>query len=177
MILKGATKELEDKPAPVSLCPPQIPHGLTRARNRASAVRGGLRTAWAMARPYNRIDNEEWIGKEKEGCGRGLICGTIPALYGEAEETLDNFDQDNRSLDRDSNLGPPEYEAAVLWCHVLTQDLDSMKGEKCELSKVFRSRINSCRKWKQNHMKQRTEILSSGLLLLLQRRVAITPEY
>jgi hypothetical protein len=26
-------------PAPVSLCPPQIPHVLTRARTRASAVR------------------------------------------------------------------------------------------------------------------------------------------
>jgi hypothetical protein len=146
MILKGTTKELEDKPAPVSLCPPQIPHGLTRARNRASAVRGGLLTAWAMARPYNRIDNEEWIGKEKEGCGRGLICGTIPTLYGEVEETLENLDQDNRSLDRDSNLGPPEYEAAVPRGHVLTQDLDSMKGEKMWTVKVFRNSINSGRK-------------------------------
>jgi hypothetical protein len=31
----------------VPLCPPQIPHGLTRA----SAVRGRRLTAWAMARP------------------------------------------------------------------------------------------------------------------------------
>jgi hypothetical protein len=31
------------EPVPVSLCPPQIPHGLTRDRTRASA--------WAMARP------------------------------------------------------------------------------------------------------------------------------
>jgi hypothetical protein len=39
------------KPAPVPLCPPQIPHDLTRARTRAAA--GGSRqlTAWATARP------------------------------------------------------------------------------------------------------------------------------
>jgi hypothetical protein len=39
------------KPTPVPFCPPQIPHDLTWARNRADAV--GIRwlTAWAMARP------------------------------------------------------------------------------------------------------------------------------
>jgi hypothetical protein len=46
------TKELEEKPVPVPLCPPQIPHGLTRDRTRASAVGGRRLTAWAMARPY-----------------------------------------------------------------------------------------------------------------------------
>jgi hypothetical protein len=35
---KGKT-ELREKPVPVPLCPPQIPHELTRARTRASAVR------------------------------------------------------------------------------------------------------------------------------------------
>jgi hypothetical protein len=40
------------KPAPASLCPPQIPHDLTRARNLAVAVRSLQLTAWAMARPY-----------------------------------------------------------------------------------------------------------------------------
>jgi hypothetical protein len=40
------------KPAPVPLCPPQMPHDLTRARNRAAAVRSQRLTAWAMARPY-----------------------------------------------------------------------------------------------------------------------------
>jgi hypothetical protein len=39
------------KPVPMPLCPPQIPHGLTRDRTRASAVRGRQQTAWAMARP------------------------------------------------------------------------------------------------------------------------------
>jgi hypothetical protein len=40
------------KPAPVPLCPPQIPHDLTWDRTRAAAVGSQLLTAWAMARPY-----------------------------------------------------------------------------------------------------------------------------
>jgi hypothetical protein len=32
---RGKTEELGEKPVPVPLCPPQIPHGLTRARTRA----------------------------------------------------------------------------------------------------------------------------------------------
>jgi hypothetical protein len=39
------------KPAPVPPFPPQIQHGLTRARNRAAAMESQRLTAWAMARP------------------------------------------------------------------------------------------------------------------------------
>jgi hypothetical protein len=35
----------------VPLCPPQIPHWLTRDRTRGSAMRGRRLAAWAMARP------------------------------------------------------------------------------------------------------------------------------
>jgi hypothetical protein len=49
--MTGKTEELGEKPAPVLLCPPQIPHGLSRARTRASAMRGRRLTTWAMARP------------------------------------------------------------------------------------------------------------------------------
>jgi hypothetical protein len=35
----------------VPLFPPQIQHGLTRARSRVSAMRGRWLTAWAIARP------------------------------------------------------------------------------------------------------------------------------
>jgi hypothetical protein len=45
------TKELGEKRVPVSLCPPQIPHELTWARNRAPAVTGRRLTAWATVRP------------------------------------------------------------------------------------------------------------------------------
>jgi hypothetical protein len=42
---RGKTEVLGEKPVPVPLCPPQIPHGLTRDRARASAVRGRRLTA------------------------------------------------------------------------------------------------------------------------------------
>jgi hypothetical protein len=38
------------KPVLVPLCPPQIPHGLTRDRTRVSVVGGRRLTAWATAR-------------------------------------------------------------------------------------------------------------------------------
>jgi hypothetical protein len=38
-------------PAPMPLCPPQIPHDLTWARTRATVVGSRRLTAWAMARP------------------------------------------------------------------------------------------------------------------------------
>jgi hypothetical protein len=43
---QGKTEVLGEKPVPVPLCPPQIPHGLTRYRTRASALRGRRLTAW-----------------------------------------------------------------------------------------------------------------------------------
>jgi hypothetical protein len=48
---QGKTEVLGEKPVPVPLCPPQIPHRLTRDRTRAFAVGGRRLTAWAMARP------------------------------------------------------------------------------------------------------------------------------
>jgi hypothetical protein len=45
-------KELREKPVPVSLCPPYISHGLTKARTRASAMRGQRLTALSMVPPY-----------------------------------------------------------------------------------------------------------------------------
>jgi hypothetical protein len=43
------------KLGPVPLCPPQIPHDLTRAWTRADAVGSQRLTAWAMARSDRRI--------------------------------------------------------------------------------------------------------------------------
>jgi hypothetical protein len=39
----------------VPLCPPKIPHALSRDRTRASAVGGRRLTAWAMARPSTQV--------------------------------------------------------------------------------------------------------------------------
>jgi hypothetical protein len=53
MILGGENgKKLGENPAPVPLCLPQKPHGLTGARSRASAVRG-----WRLWQP------ESWHGR------------------------------------------------------------------------------------------------------------------
>ena len=53
--LQGKTEVLGEKPVSMPLCPPQIPHGLTRDRGRASAVTGRRLTAWAMARPWKGV--------------------------------------------------------------------------------------------------------------------------
>jgi hypothetical protein len=42
---QGKTESLGEKPVPVPLCPPKIPHGLTRDGTRASAVGGRRLTA------------------------------------------------------------------------------------------------------------------------------------
>jgi hypothetical protein len=42
-------------PAPVTLCPPQIPIDQTRARTQAAAVGSQRLTAWAMARPWFEV--------------------------------------------------------------------------------------------------------------------------
>jgi hypothetical protein len=55
---QGKTEELGEKPASVPLCQPQIPHGLTRDRTRASAVGGRRLTAWVMARLKPRLTCE-----------------------------------------------------------------------------------------------------------------------
>jgi hypothetical protein len=39
------------KPAPVPLCPPQIPHDLTCDRTRSAALGSPRLTAWATVRP------------------------------------------------------------------------------------------------------------------------------
>jgi hypothetical protein len=57
---QGKTEELGEKPVPVPLCPPQIPHGLTPVRIRAPLVRGRRLTTWAMARPSSSVSPFMW---------------------------------------------------------------------------------------------------------------------
>jgi hypothetical protein len=51
MKIDRGNRSTRRKPASVPLCPPQIPHGLTRVRTRAAAVGSKWLIAWAMARP------------------------------------------------------------------------------------------------------------------------------
>jgi hypothetical protein len=52
MKLTGENRSTRGETCRSAICPPQIPHGLTRDRTRASAVGGRRLTAWAMARPF-----------------------------------------------------------------------------------------------------------------------------
>jgi hypothetical protein len=52
MKIGRGNQSTQRKPAPVPLCPPQIPHDQTRAQTRAATVRCQQLTASAMARPY-----------------------------------------------------------------------------------------------------------------------------
>jgi hypothetical protein len=67
------------KPAPVPLCPPQIPHDLTRARTRVAAVWSRRLTAWAMARPYVSTYASGLFDK---GSSSGFIVRHSPSLAG-----------------------------------------------------------------------------------------------
>jgi hypothetical protein len=54
MRIDKGNRSTRRKPAPVPLCPPQIPHDLTWDRTRAAAVGSQRLTAWTMARPLSR---------------------------------------------------------------------------------------------------------------------------
>jgi hypothetical protein len=55
MRIGGENRSTRRKSAPVTVCPPQIPQDLTRARTWAKAVESRLLTVWAMARPYELV--------------------------------------------------------------------------------------------------------------------------
>jgi hypothetical protein len=66
------------KPAPVSLCPPQIPHA-ARTRTRAAAVGSQRLTAWGTARPYHRVRKKTERKKETGISDRRCVC--LPVRY------------------------------------------------------------------------------------------------
>jgi hypothetical protein len=64
--MSGKTEELGEKPVPVPLCLPQIPHGLTRERTRASAVKGRRLTAEPWHGPSMNLQASPSIGNWQE---------------------------------------------------------------------------------------------------------------
>jgi hypothetical protein len=50
---QGKPEDLGEKPFPMPLCPPQIPHGLTQARTWVLTVRSQELTAWATITVWN----------------------------------------------------------------------------------------------------------------------------
>jgi hypothetical protein len=89
---RGKTEVLGEKPVPVPLCPPQIPHGLTRDRTRASTVRVRRLTACAIITLLSKIQINQsvnihyltcitFLEKRQDGTMswfRRLVCGLSP---------------------------------------------------------------------------------------------------
>jgi hypothetical protein len=63
MRIGRGNRSTQRKPAPVPLCPPQIPYDLTWARIRAAAVGSRRLTAWAMVRPGSHLTYESRVSK------------------------------------------------------------------------------------------------------------------
>jgi hypothetical protein len=70
MRIGGGNRIIRRKPAPVSFCPPQIPHDLTWARTTVAALGNRQLTSWAMARP------SLFVSKEKKLIKRTLFLTT-----------------------------------------------------------------------------------------------------
>jgi hypothetical protein len=94
MILKGKTEELGEKPVPVLLCPPQIPHGLAPGANpgfrgeRPETNRLSHGTAACSWLPIKFIRNDDASQSRRlpltDGCGlddRGLIPVLVLEFY------------------------------------------------------------------------------------------------
>jgi hypothetical protein len=105
------------KPAPVRLCPPQIPHDLSRDRTRAAAVGSRTLIPWARTRPgcsasitfylyiasNGSMIHEWWIGKYLSGSGDHVIEMTFCNLHGCFSKTTKHFRKRNWCRDLYSN--------------------------------------------------------------------------
>jgi hypothetical protein len=102
---QGKTEVIGEKPVPLPLCPPQIPHGLTRDQTRTSAV-GGLRlTAWAMARPQFQL-----FTSSKKFWSRQINRNLRKVV----ERNNENVSEEDSFLDQRTNIGSPKFQASVL---------------------------------------------------------------
>jgi hypothetical protein len=85
------TELLGEKPVPVPLCPPPMPHGMSRDRIWASEVGDRRLTAWAMPRPNRPLRKtrpsytyniKTYIKKEVGWCeGRYIQTFSVYAFY------------------------------------------------------------------------------------------------
>jgi hypothetical protein len=67
------------------LCPPQVPHGRTRVRTRASEVEGRQLTAWALAWPNIRRTMNTETSCNQLNIVKRLTLTTYSAVYCWAE--------------------------------------------------------------------------------------------
>jgi hypothetical protein len=86
MIGRG-NRSTRRKPVPVPLCPPQMPHDLTRARTRSAAEWSLRLTAWATARPFRWfaavLTGREWYGVSliSQGFIRVWLAKRVQSVY------------------------------------------------------------------------------------------------
>jgi hypothetical protein len=87
-----------------------------------------------------RMIADWWIGKDMEGNGGVLMCGTVPTIIW--REGTKDFSQDSRCRSRDTNRAPPEYEPrAVPPCY---------EGESINRSQIdIKRKTYDGRTWKK----------------------------
>jgi hypothetical protein len=74
MKIGRGSRSTRRSPAPVSLYPPQIPHDLTRAQTRATAVGSQRLTGWAMARSsFSHIQRLTPSFRATRSCSQGTM--------------------------------------------------------------------------------------------------------
>jgi hypothetical protein len=72
-------QEKTEKLVPVPLCPPLIPHGLTRRRTWHSEARGQRLTAWTMERPLSNV-SQTVVRRQPVVCSRSRAVSEEEAL-------------------------------------------------------------------------------------------------
>jgi hypothetical protein len=78
-MLAGGNRSTRRKPALVLLCPPEIPHDLTRVRTLAIAVGNRPLTVWATAGLYHEYQGLQAQASWRKQCS-GLLFGQRPDI-------------------------------------------------------------------------------------------------
>jgi hypothetical protein len=142
------------KPAPVPLCPPQIPYDLTSDRNRAAAVGSRWLTACAMVRPYFRRSscNIGTVDKTDECTSRSSV-----PVWSWAGQQISSVITP-RALSVTYSLGVCRVTGYkhVLWLQLpgtASNGYDSVKlcygaGHKFENHQIIRNQTNLLRRFK-----------------------------
>jgi hypothetical protein len=98
------------KPAPVPLCPPQIPHDLTWARTRAAAMGSRRLTAWAMARSADESHASLWMTSPVFTTN---MCGQIPSHHQQRQDSVNLWAEV-----RSPPLRPSHFTDTGYWLHL-----------------------------------------------------------
>jgi hypothetical protein len=142
---QGETEVLGKKPVPVPLCPPQIPHGLTRDRTRASVMGCRRLTAWAMARRHSELLMEyltrQEVCAERKTSGFFAPTSNKGALVNMNDNRCsDNNNSNYRSIIR-SNRGKQKISGYLAMITIVTRgnSEDVRRGAPQQMLRTHRS--------------------------------------